>query len=320
MSWKMRKRSELFDQYAAQLSMYESDAQGLVICPHCGIMLDRRALDQSQQDDRRFTLAHCVPQSVGGKELVLACAKCNSRSGTLFEGDLKKLVKGLRAIRGEGKSELSLSFDGVQGLVPALLESKTGDWRIEIGRSGMNPIQREQVTKALAAMTDGGRWTVHVPVGRAARVQRAVAMAAHLKMYWGFGIEYLGSKSVRGLAPWVAAQVSATVPPIAFTAVPANAVVPANIVLGIRDSAIGPVFMMPVVRPTRDCDWMMVAIPGPTDRAVERFAEFVISDATRGLRWTGEAEVYPMPGPSRFAEPLFYGAMHAIWNDFASAN
>lgn len=237
--------------------------------------------------------------------------------GSLFEGDLSKLVRSIEAVSGNGETPITMTLPGVSSKVPAhLTRAADGDWMIEIGKCGINPEMLDEARAVFEQqLSQGLGWQISVPAGRLKRVQRAIAVAAHLKAYWGFGVEYLLSQSVRGLAQWIAPNDPESAPPIAFAAVPENWHLPRSEIIGLVTHDYGPMLAIPVLQPNPKGPAMMVLIPGPTTESVAAHAEMLSSNALKKMNWKGEARRYEMPGPSRFTDKAWLGSLHRIWQD-----
>ena len=91
MGISQRKRRDWFDRGAADYASVcaKQDGEQLYICPICltSFVVDALA-------DGRLSSEHVPPKSVGGKELVLTCKRCNNSAGTKLDADaaVKELV------------------------------------------------------------------------------------------------------------------------------------------------------------------------------------------------------------------------------------
>jgi HNH endonuclease len=92
MGISQRKRRDWFDRGAADYASVcaKQDRQQLYTCPICltSFVVDGLA-------DGRLSSEHVPPRSVGGKELVLTCKRCNNSAGTKLDADaaVKELVR-----------------------------------------------------------------------------------------------------------------------------------------------------------------------------------------------------------------------------------
>jgi len=65
--------------------------------------------------DRRLTVEHIPPESVGGSELLLTCAPCNNKSGTTFDAEATKVDRLRSLAKGTHSSAVPAQFS-VNGL------------------------------------------------------------------------------------------------------------------------------------------------------------------------------------------------------------
>jgi hypothetical protein len=79
------KRESLFNMYAANLTSGDPTIQDMFACPFCHIAFDRTALGEPPQ----VILAHCIPDSLDGTLVTLACEPCDTESGRTFDKYLK---------------------------------------------------------------------------------------------------------------------------------------------------------------------------------------------------------------------------------------
>jgi|SRR5579864_1345671 len=84
MAIPQRKRRDWFDRGAAAYAPVRAEQHGQQIyaCPIC---LTSFAVDALA--DGRLSCEHVPPRSVGGKELVLTCKRCNNSAGTKLDAD-----------------------------------------------------------------------------------------------------------------------------------------------------------------------------------------------------------------------------------------
>lgn len=81
----LAKRQRLFDLYVRQPG-HENLTQGLFFrCPLCRQPFEREA---TAGEYPRLTLAHVIPESLGGTWTTLSCAGCNNGAGHKIEADL----------------------------------------------------------------------------------------------------------------------------------------------------------------------------------------------------------------------------------------
>jgi hypothetical protein len=80
-----KKRQQLFDLLARNLSQLDPTQHDCVVCPLCLTVFGRDALEAEQPV---LTLAHVVPNALGGTACTLTCAACNNGNGHTLEAIL----------------------------------------------------------------------------------------------------------------------------------------------------------------------------------------------------------------------------------------
>ena len=79
------RRRRLFDLYVRQPGHEDLTQCRIYWCPLCRQPFEREA---TAGDNPRLTLAHIIPESLGGSWTTLACADCNNGHGHEIEVDL----------------------------------------------------------------------------------------------------------------------------------------------------------------------------------------------------------------------------------------
>ncbi len=313
MSKQQRKR--MFDIFSTQLRNYMPElAEDLVICPHCGRYIGRSGLNNDEPDVTRLTLAHVIPEAIGGRQVVLACAKDNNDIGSRFESDLVKFVKAVRAHSGDGKTKGRVRLPGVDKAMPMdYYRDSDGRLRFDVYKPQIAPATLEQAHSYLKSPDRkiDVNFKVELQIGRMSRAQRAVVISAHLKMFWGFGYEYLLSPSVKGLVKWITSDPSVDAPPIAHLSITQGTISDREIMVASTESGNG-VFVVPVVKPTPDAPIYAMLVPGPKDVSVE-YHDSLRAESVEGYEWVGGGDCVELPGPENLAKPEYHGYMHKIW-------
>lgn len=86
MSSRAERRIRLYDLYEKNLSHY-IDGVKRFVCPICTKAFSREAV---LPDSLQVDLAHCYPESCGGKLETLTCKKCNGDIGGTYDTHLAK--------------------------------------------------------------------------------------------------------------------------------------------------------------------------------------------------------------------------------------
>lgn len=92
------KRDSLFSLYSRNLSFYMPELANQFICPVCKSVIARGDLEQ---DPFKVSLAHIIPKSMGGRQVTLACAKCDQRIGGEYDWHLSQEKKQIEQLREE---------------------------------------------------------------------------------------------------------------------------------------------------------------------------------------------------------------------------
>jgi len=77
------KRERLFSLYSKNLSFYKPEYADHFLCPVCKCLF-------AHEDLNKLSLAHIIPESIGGRQLTLACSKCDNRIGHDFDIHLSR--------------------------------------------------------------------------------------------------------------------------------------------------------------------------------------------------------------------------------------
>jgi len=82
----IRRIDKLFSLYAANLKIFKPELDDKFLCPICQEIFDRCALSFEHP---LISIAHIIPQSIGGRLSTITCAKCNNNIGSKFDNHLK---------------------------------------------------------------------------------------------------------------------------------------------------------------------------------------------------------------------------------------
>jgi hypothetical protein len=94
-----RLRERLFDDYGGRLATVGGQAAGTFVCPLCQKPFNREAL---VGDNPRLTLAHVLPEALGGSYCTLTCAACNNDAGSTLEAFLLNRFRAEDVMQGVG--------------------------------------------------------------------------------------------------------------------------------------------------------------------------------------------------------------------------
>lgn len=151
------KRKAFFDICMEAFQSLTGDTRELYICPLCGKGFTRRDLKE-----RVLTLEHVPPKSLGGKELLLTCKRCNNTAGHRVDSalharqSLHDLIEALRhgSARYQGRVKLEI---GSEKLNFDLL-AKGEDGQIELTPAGNNPTAMTRWESQMKRYVDENTW------------------------------------------------------------------------------------------------------------------------------------------------------------------
>lgn len=76
----------MFDIYSKNLTLCNSEAQDIFVCPFCRHIFRKDAVTG---DPKKVIAAHCTLDSLGGNLKTLACARCDNEAGRVMDSHLK---------------------------------------------------------------------------------------------------------------------------------------------------------------------------------------------------------------------------------------
>lgn len=185
-----RKREKLFRLYAANLSIYCPQYQGIFACPICRTGFHPGALDVKPP---ALTIAHIIPKAVGRGPETLACDICNSTIGSSYDSHAKKVKDHAEWLSGTRPARAVLSNEAAEVAV---------DWRYHENLLHLTARPNESPPGALQQFVDrlrnaeDGTFSIKMELYDAIRVRASVFHSAFLAMFFLFGYEYV-------LSPWV---------------------------------------------------------------------------------------------------------------------
>lgn len=186
------ERERLFDLYARQLELGGVTPTGIFVCPLCREGWTRESLCVP---DPGVSLAHVVPEALGGRLRTLACTPCNNGNGARLEADLARSLAYQDWVRGVGSwparlrgefGDLGIEFRRSEGL---------SRWSLTVVEGQTNPACVSALDEWLAAnrgQTDADiRWNITWSVRtRHRNATAAIYQSAYLMMFAYFGYDF----------------------------------------------------------------------------------------------------------------------------------
>ena len=145
-------RDRLFVLYSRQLELGGVTPTDIFVCPLCRAGFTRHALAGPSP---ALSLAHIVPDALGGTDCTLTCTACNNGNGARFEADLANRFRyeDWGSGRGEWPARLSGSFGDV-----GIKFSRTAEasrWALEVVHDQTNPASLAALEEWLRSRREG---------------------------------------------------------------------------------------------------------------------------------------------------------------------
>jgi hypothetical protein len=165
------------------------------ICPICvntGLAFLKEYYLDTKAD---FTLDHFPPESVGGKQTLLVCKKCNNEAGGGFEGALKQKIEDIsfNNLIGLSKRKMKTKISAVKGNYPGIL-SVRDDGTLGIDFKASEKIHAPLLDQWIENSKGDYDWTTEVAyhIADENKVSKSLIKAAYLYcfQYWGYGFSY----------------------------------------------------------------------------------------------------------------------------------
>ena len=269
-----RRRERLFDDFSDRLTSIRTGSAGVFVCPICQQRFTRDALAETPL---KLTLAHVLPESLGGSFCTLACAMCNNDIGSDLEAFLLERYRAEDAMHGVGTmaGRLEGEFGSVGVEVQAAPPGQA--WSVMIIEKQTNPAVLHKLEEALDAPTNVGPAQVPSNIkprfrNRPSRVSAALYQSAYQLMFAYFGYEFVFDDRYAKLREQIL-KPDEDILPALFDVPPdawADKMIPANLPHGVMFVKEPSSFIMPVfrLRPNGGRDRIVgVPLPGLDDPA-----------------------------------------------------
>lgn len=193
------KRRKLFEVYSAGLHALRLGELETFVCPLCLKVFtkdDLETKDTPNGPELPLTLAHIIPEALGGTLCTLACKDCNNGVGKSLEAALKEQFVVEDAVNGMGTLQARLAGDFGNIGVEVSFPGGGQPWQVEPVARITNPTHSDALDKMLAAAgADPQAWPRgelkfryrHQP----GAVGAALYHAAYLMMFHYFGYPFV---------------------------------------------------------------------------------------------------------------------------------
>lgn len=183
-------RENLFNDYSGRFADVGGQADS-VQCPICLTIFGRDAL---VGDRPKLTLAHVLPESLGGTFCSLACAGCNNDIGSDLEAFLIERFRAEDAMNGVGKLPGRLVGDFGSIGVEFQAAPPGEPWTVLVIEKQTNAADLQKLNLALGAKLDAPSTKIAAQImprsrNRPNRVSAALYQSAYLLMFAYFGYD-----------------------------------------------------------------------------------------------------------------------------------
>jgi HNH endonuclease len=186
------RRAMLFDQFTKQRGHEDVTRGEIFFCPLCRTPFGREALDPA---NLRLTLAHIIPDALGGTWTTLACDECNNdKGGHELEADLAASMRVSDWVQGTGSLEVRMGDGSV--LATATRFPDENRWHFEITTPMASPSVQELHRRGEAIVQNpAAAQTMNftLPLYRPGRCWAAVCQSAYLLMFHYYGYDFARS-------------------------------------------------------------------------------------------------------------------------------
>lgn len=177
----------------ANLSLYHPHVRQLFLCPICRELYGPETL---ATPDPQVTVAHIVPEAVGGREWTLTCKRCNSDIGSRYDSHLVKEHRFAQWERGGRPLPARLRSSGAE--IGVEIERSGGGWTFRLISNQTDPAESQAFFEG-AQKWHGFRFTATLPQFNTKARQIALVHSAFLMMFRMFGYEYVLSPEAESI-------------------------------------------------------------------------------------------------------------------------
>ncbi|QVL31254.1 hypothetical protein KIH39_20765 [Telmatocola sphagniphila] len=147
------KRQKLFEVNSAGMAALGMGEPDTFVCPLCVKVFtkdDLKPIGTPKVPEFRLTLAHIIPEALGGRLCTLACKDCNNGVGKALEAALKEQFVVEDAVKGTGKLRARLAGDfGNVGVEVSFPGDGGQPWQLEPVARISNPVHAASLDKML---------------------------------------------------------------------------------------------------------------------------------------------------------------------------
>gem|GEM_PF-2612924 len=196
------KRQKLFEVNSAGMVALGMGKPDTFVCPLCVKVFtkdDLKPIDTLKGPEFRLTLAHIIPEALGGTLCTLACKDCNNWVGKSLEAPLKEHFLVEDAVNGTGKLRTRLAGNfGRVGVEVSFPGDGGQPWQLEPVAKISNPAHTVSLDKMLEGTEANPQAGPHSELKfeykhQPGVVGAALYHAAYLMMFHYFGYWFVAS-------------------------------------------------------------------------------------------------------------------------------
>lgn len=180
------EREQLFNSLNARLLAIRPESGDTILCPICVRPFGREALEGN---DPILTLAHIIPDALGGNRCTLACKDCNNGNGEELEAFLVRRFRDEDFLTGVGTKNCRLRGDFGSIGVEVQAGQPDGSWALLIIDKQTNPAHRQNLDEALAENTQAAAGLNLTFEHNPHQVIAAIYQSAYLQLFDMFGYQ-----------------------------------------------------------------------------------------------------------------------------------
>lgn len=191
--------TKIFDTYSRNLDdilklipNLKRSGERLYMCPLCRKLFSEESLDPMIANP--LTIEHIPPESVGGKEVVLTCKKCNNDHGSKFDSHLieKLNFKKIALLKpGTKRKNVKYTIDNEIFSNGNLFVDDSGKLNFVLEESRTNPIFHNEIIDIVTGKRGDAKVEFSTLTYNENRAKIAILRAAYLKSFKELGYAFI---------------------------------------------------------------------------------------------------------------------------------
>lgn len=192
-------REKLFDLYSRNLDEVlnlipnlKRSGERLYMCPLCRVLFSENCLNPKIANP--LTIEHIPPESVGGKEVVLTCKKCNNNHGSKFDSHLMEKLnfKKIALLKpGTKRKNVKYKIDDEIFSNGNLFVDDSGKLNFVLDESRTNPKYHEDIIEIVTGKRGDAKVEFSTLTYNENRAKISILRAAYLKAFKELGYAFI---------------------------------------------------------------------------------------------------------------------------------